>query len=383
MTNLILGADVPFRQNKQWHVAQATWSMIMLVFMTSKSKTHISEEILVLKKELSDRVAIFAHHYQCDDIVQFADAVGDSLELAKKSQNELRPFIVFCGVHFMAELSVMLGNPDQKVIMPDPEAGCSMADFAPIHEVEAAWKILSSGTSSKIIPVTYVNSSALVKAFTGRNGGSLCTSANANKIIEWAFSKGQKLFFLPDQHLGRNTCFKMGIPLAQIVVFNPGLPSGGLSKKEIEAARVILWYGSCCVHQEFSSEQVTALRKKDSSFKIVVHPECDFDTVQAADFSGPTSIIMKTIEAAPAGGKWAIGTEINLVSRLAKNHPDKTIIPLSPTQCRCKTMQMTTPEKLLNTLLQIRNGRPPNGITVAQDCRRDALKATQLMLSLS
>ncbi len=357
--------------------------MIVLTFMIQKSKQHISDEISVLKKELADHVAIFAHHYQCDDVVQFADAVGDSLELAKKSQNERRPFIVFCGVHFMAELSVMLGRSNQKVIMPDPDAGCSMADFAPIHEIQAAWKILSAATTDKIIPVTYVNSSALVKAFTGKNGGSLCTSANASKIIDWAFSQGQKLFFLPDQHLGRNTCFKMGIPLEQMVVFNPGLPSGGLSKKQIENARVILWYGSCCIHQEFSAEQISALQKKDSSFKIIVHPECDFDTVRAADFSGSTSIIIKTIEAAPTGSKWAIGTEINLVNRLAKNHPDKTIIPLSPTKCLCKTMTMTTPEKLLNTLRQIQVNRFPGVINVAEDCQRDALKATQLMLSLS
>jgi quinolinate synthase len=346
------------------------------------SDAEVLVELKKIKEELKDQVVVLGHHYQQDDAISFADITGDSLQLAREAAKLDKPYIIFCGVHFMAETADMLTKPNQKVILPDLRAGCSMADMAKRSEIDKAWAFMKGSTKEKIIPVTYINCAATLKAFVGDNDGSICTSSNAEKMIKWALERGEKLLFFPDQHLGRNTCFKMGIPLEKMVVYNPNMLNGGLTAKQIDEAKVILWYGYCSVHQGFTPEQVHAIKKKDPSMTVIVHPECNFETTQAADDNGSTSYIIDKIAKAPAGSKFAVGTEINLVNRLAKEFSDKTIVSLSPYQCLCTTMYRVRPRWLLASFRAIKENKPINIITVPEDTARSSLKALDRMLAV-
>jgi quinolinate synthase len=350
------------------------------------SENELSEEEVILeinklKVELGSKVKILGHHYQQDDVIQFADVTGDSLELAKKAAQLTEPeYIIFCGVHFMAETADMLTSEKQKVILPDLKAGCSMADMAIKSDIDRAWNFLQQSTSKKIIPITYINCAATLKAFVGENNGSICTSSNAEQIIQWAFTKGEKLLFFPDQHLGRNTCFKLGISLEEMVVYDPRKQNGGLTAEQVEKAKVILWYGYCSVHQGFKIEQVHYLRKNDPDRLIIVHPECSFDVTQAADLKGSTSYIIETIKKAKPGTKFAVGTEINLVNRLAHQYSHLDIISLSPYQCLCTTMYRVRPRWLLESLRSIKRNQPVNVIKVDDDIKNKSLIALEQML---
>ncbi|MBL6990904.1 MAG: quinolinate synthase NadA [Bacteriovoracaceae bacterium] len=346
------------------------------------SDGEVIDEIWKLKSELTDEVVILGHHYQQDDIIQFADFRGDSLALAKSAVGISKPYIVFCGVHFMAETADIITSPKQQVILPDLSAGCSMADMACRLDIDKAWGYLKQSTDQNIIPITYINCSADLKSFVGENSGSICTSSNARKIIEWAFSKGEKLLFFPDQHLGRNTCFEMGISLEEMVIYDPHKVNGGLTKKQIQDAKVILWYGYCSVHQGFTVEQVHEIKKSSPDTTVIVHPECTFDVVQAADLNGSTAYILDVITNAPAKSKFAVGTEINLVNRLAHEFPDKEIISLSPYQCLCTTMYRVRPRWLLATLRSIKKNEPINVIKVDPKVKEHSLVALDSMLSI-
>lgn len=346
------------------------------------SDDQVIEELSKLREELKDQVVVLGHHYQNDDVIRFADITGDSLELARKAVSIDRPYIVFCGVHFMAETADILATPEQTVILPDLNAGCSMADMANRDDIDRAWDFMTSSTRGSIVPITYINCAASLKAFVGENNGSICTSSNARQIIEWAFERGEKLLFFPDQHLGRNTCFDMGIPLDEMVVYNPNYLNGGLSPEQIDQAKVILWYGYCSVHQGFTKQHVIDLKKNSPDFQVIVHPECSFDVVHAADLSGSTSFIINTIKAAPAGSKFAVGTEINLVNRLAAQYTDKEIISLSPYQCLCTTMYRVRPRWLLASFRAIKEGRPINIIKVDESTKIMAKKALTTMLEI-
>src|SRR3989339_195884 len=347
------------------------------------SDEEVLKELRLLKEKLQPKVIILGHHYQQDDIIAFADITGDSLGLAQQVSQIDKPYIIFCGVHFMAETADMLTRPDQKVILPDLNAGCSMADMANRADIERCWIYLTKSTNKKITPITYVNCSADLKAFVGKHGGSICTSSNAKKVIKWGLTQGEKLLFFPDQHLGRNTCFELGIGLEDMVVYDPKKPFGGLTPTEIENAKIILWYGYCSVHKGFTKAQVEIVKKNNPKTKVIVHPECTFDVVQASDFNGSTSYIINTVEKASAGTSWAIGTEINLINRLAKAHPDKQIISLSPFQCLCTTMYRVRPRWLLHSMRCIANGNPINVIQVTDEIKKDALKAINTMLNIS
>jgi quinolinate synthase len=347
------------------------------------SDDAVLAEIKSLKSELNNKVLMLGHHYQQDDVIQFSDVTGDSLELARVAAKATHEFIIFCGVHFMAETADMLTSEKQKVILPDLKAGCSMADMAGRRDIDQSWKYLTTSTSEKIIPITYINCAATLKSFVGENGGSICTSSNAEKIITWAFSQGQKLLFFPDQHLGRNTCFKLGVPLEEMVVYDPRKLHGGLTPEQIQKAKVILWYGYCSVHQGFNFSHIKMWREKEPDRILIVHPECSFDVVQGADLAGSTSFIINTIKAAKVGTKFAIGTEINLVNRLAKTYPHLDITSLSPYQCLCTTMYRVRPRWLLESLRSIKRGSPQNIISVDENTKVMALKALDQMLRIN
>ncbi|MGE3610344.1 MAG: quinolinate synthase NadA [Bacteriovoracaceae bacterium] len=348
------------------------------------SDEAVLKELAEIKTRLGKKVVVLGHHYQQDDVIAFADITGDSLELARKAA-ELNDadYVMFCGVHFMAETADMLTSENQKVILPDLRAGCSMADMANRREIDQAWKYLTECTSEKIIPITYINCSAALKSFVGEHNGSICTSSNAEKIITWGLSQGEKLLFFPDQHLGRNTCYKLGIKLDEMVVYDPRQRFGGLTPEQIQKAKVILWYGFCSVHQGFTHEHIKMWRQKDPQRKLIVHPECSFDVVQGADLAGSTSYIINQIKAAPAGSKFAVGTEINLVNRLAKQYPHLDITSLSPYQCLCTTMYRVRPRWLLESFRAIERGAPINIIKVDEITKKYALKALDQMLLIS
>jgi quinolinate synthase len=343
------------------------------------------------KAALGDRVFVLGHHYQRDEVIEFADVTGDSFKLARDAAG--RPdaeFIVFCGVHFMAESADILTGPDQKVILPDLAAGCSMADMARLGQVEDAWDALTdAGIADSVVPVTYMNSSADIKAFCGRNGGAVCTSSNAEVALEWAYAQkaqldgGAKVLFLPDQHLGRNTAvLQMGLTLDDCVVWDPHRPHGGLTVEQLQKARMILWKGHCSVHGRFSPEVVDELRATIPGVQILVHPECRHEVVLKADLVGSTEFIIKTIEAAPAGSSWAIGTELNLVKRLAAAHPDKQITFLDKTVCYCSTMNRIDLPHFVWALESLVSGTVVNQIQVDPETERWALVALQRMLDL-
>ncbi|MBS7345886.1 MAG: quinolinate synthase NadA [Caryophanon sp.] len=317
-----------------------------------------------IRAQLGTKLFIPGHHYQKDEVIQFADATGDSLQLAQvAAANTEAEHIVFCGVHFMAETADMLTTKEQRVYLPDLRAGCSMADMATIYETEHAWETLQQLFGDTIIPLTYVNSTAAIKAFTGKHGGACVTSSNAKKMVAWAFTQKERLLFLPDQHLGRNTAFDLGVPLEQMAVWNP--QTNELEAHcPIEDVKVILWKGHCSVHEGFTIHHVEKLRQTHPTMRILVHPECSHEVVAASDDCGSTKYIIDTIHAAPAGSAWAIGTEMNLVKRLIAQHPDLTIISLNENMCPCLTMNRIDLPHLLWTLERIINGEEGNVITV-------------------
>lgn len=352
------------------------------VSLEELSDADVLTELATLRKDLGDRVVVLGHHYQQDDVISLADVTGDSLELARKAAELTKPeFIIFCGVHFMAETADMLTS-GKTVILPDLRAGCSMADMANRRDIDRAWNFLTAHTDGKITPITYINCAASLKSFVGENGGAICTSSNAEKIITWGLGQGEKLLFFPDQHLGRNTCFKLGIPLEEMVVYDPRRENGGLSPEQVRRAKVILWYGYCSVHQGFNAAQIKMWRQQDPERVLIVHPECSFDVVQGADLAGSTSYIINHIRNAPAGSKFAVGTEINLVNRLAQQFPDKDIQSLSPYQCLCTTMYRIRPRWLLESLRAIKRGAPINVIKVDAETRKWSLLALQRMLDI-
>ncbi|MBQ1051349.1 quinolinate synthase NadA [Micromonospora sediminimaris] len=337
------------------------------------------------KAALGDRVFVLGHHYQRDEVIQFADVTGDSFKLAREAA--ARPqaeYIVFCGVHFMAESADILTADTQQVVLPDLAAGCSMADMAALPQVENAWDVLSElGLTERTVPVTYMNSSADIKGFVGRNGGVVCTSSNAKRALEWAYQQGEKVLFLPDQHLGRNTAvLEMGFSLDDCVLYDPHKPNGGLTAEQLREAKMILWRGHCSVHGRFTLDSVNDVRQRVPGVNVLVHPECRHEVVQAADLVGSTEYIIRTIEAAPAGSAWAVGTELNLVRRLALAHPDKQIMFLDRAVCYCSTMNRIDLPHLVWALEELVAGRVVNRITVDADTAHHARVALDQMLAL-
>jgi quinolinate synthase len=355
--------------------------------LPAASDPDLVARALAAKEALGDKVFVLGHHYQRDEVIQFADVTGDSFKLARDAA--ARPeaeYIVFCGVHFMAESADILTGPDQQVILPDLAAGCSMADMARLTQVELAWQAMTdAGVAESVVPVTYMNSSADIKAFCGRNGGVVCTSSNAEVALEWAFEQkpDAKVLFLPDQHLGRNTAvLKMGYSLDECVVWDPHRPSGGLTADQLREAKVILWKGHCSVHGRFSPEVVDDLRAEIPGIQVLVHPECRHEVVLKADLVGSTEFIIKAIEAAPPGSSWAIGTELNLVKRLAAAHPDKDIVFLDKTVCYCSTMNRIDLPHFVWAMESLVNGTVVNRIEVHPDTEKWALVALERMLAL-
>jgi quinolinate synthase len=361
----------------------------------SLSNDELSARIEAVRKELGPRLLILGHHYQQDEVIAHSNLRGDSYQLSQlaASSSDCR-YIVFCGVHFMAETADVLANRPEKlrerggqkvtVVLPDMAAGCSMADMAAIEQVEAAWADLGEVIdTSDITPVTYINSAASLKAFCGRNGGIVCTSSNAKAVLEWSFNRTSRVFFFPDQHLGRNTALKMGITNEQMPVFDPyGGDFGGNTEAAIQSSKVILWKGHCSVHQMFRKEHVEQFRKRDPEIKILVHPECPQEVNDLADVSGSTSKIIKTVEAAPPGTKWAIGTELHLVNRLKQEHPEQEIHFLSPVVCMCATMYRIDLAHLCWSLECLSDGKPVNVIEVDEETARQSLVALERMLEV-
>jgi quinolinate synthase len=385
--------------------------MPTLIPLTEFEKEHISERqplpqkylglsdaemdarIAAAREQLGRRAMILGHHYQRDEVIKFADYTGDSFKLVSQIAN--RPeadYIVFCGVHFMAESADVLGAPHQQVILPDLAAGCSMADMAAPDQLETCWEELTQmgvtesrgGRSNGVVPVTYINSAASIKAFVGQRGGTVCTSSNAWATLKWAFERGDKILFLPDQHLGRNTAYKMGIPLDEMVVWDPDEVFGGVDPAVLDGARMILWKGHCSVHVRFSAAQIANVRRLHPGIRVIVHPEVPWDVVQAADDSGSTEYIIKKVKNSPAGSIWAVGTEVHLVSRLAQEvAPDRTVISLDQFGCLCSTMFRVSPNHLLWILEELVEGRVHNRIVVPDDQKYWTKVALDRMLSIN
>jgi quinolinate synthase len=364
------------------------------------SQAELDERIARARATLGERLVILGHHYQRDEIIKYADARGDSFKLAQfAATRKEADYILFCGVHFMAESADILSEARQRVILPNPAAGCSMADMANIAEVEELWEILDGlyrdevseggeggeggeGALQPIIPITYMNSAANLKAFCGRNGGIVCTSSNAEQVMQWAFARGRRVLFFPDEHLGRNTALKMGIAPTRIAVWNQRKDFGDIADEQtLIDAQVILWKGWCSTHQRFSPEQIAEARERFPGVRVVVHPECNHETVLAADLNGSTEYIIKVIEASPAGSVWAVGTEINLVKRLAQEHPDKTIFCLDPIVCPCSTMYRIHPAYVAWALEELVAGRVVNQVSVDGETARWAKLALERMLA--
>jgi quinolinate synthase len=350
------------------------------------SDDEMDARIAAAKATLGDRVVILGHHYQRDEVIKFADYTGDSLKLSRAAASRGKAeFIVFCGVHFMAESADILRAPHQKVVLPDLAAGCSMADMAAPDQLDMCWRELGEMgvATDTIVPVTYINSSAAIKAFCGEHGGIVCTSTNAAKIMGWAWERGEKLLMLPDQHLGRNTAYKMGVPLDQMVVWDPNEIWGGLEPEQVKQAKLILWKGHCSVHTRFTVQQIDAFRKKYPQGRVVAHPECTFDVVQAADESGSTEYIINTVRNSPSGSIWAVATEIHLVNRLTHEvAPDKTVVTLDPFGCLCSTMFRVSPNHLLWVLEGLVEGRIHNQISVPEPDRSLARLSLERMLEV-
>jgi quinolinate synthase len=348
-------------------------------------QAELDIRIAAAKAALGDRLVILGHHYQRDEVIKFADSIGDSLKLSQfAAAQRAAQTVVFCGVHFMAESADVLTGPEQRVILPDLAAGCSMADMAAIDQLEVCWEELRTLGVTSVIPVTYINSTAAIKGFCGEHGGLVCTSSNAAKVMAWAWERGEKLLMLPDQHLGRNTAFRMGIPLDQMVVWDPDLPFGGVDRAALESARLILWKGHCSVHTRFSVRQIDQFRQANPGGKVIVHPECTFDVMQAADDVGSTEHIIRTVKASPEGSVWAVGTEIHLVNRLAREvAPARTVRTLDTMGCLCSTMFRVSPNHLLWVLDGLVDGDVHNQIVVPEPTKTWARVALHRMLELT
>ena len=355
---------------------------------------EMDARIAAAREKLGSRLVILGHHYQRDEVIRFADYIGDSFKLSRQIAS--RPeadYVVFCGVHFMAESADVLCAPHQQVILPDLAAGCSMADMADPEQLETCWDELgqmqalwrppSSGTNPRIVPVTYINSAAAIKSFVGERGGTVCTSSNAMATLKWGFEHGEKILFLPDQHLGRNTAYKMGIPLDEMVVWDPHEMFGGLDPDQVKRAKMILWKGHCSVHERFTVAQIAQLRKQHPGIKVIVHPEVPWDVVQAADDSGSTEYIIKTVSNSPEGSIWAVGTEVHLVNRLANDvAPERTVLSLDSFGCLCSTMFRISPNHLLWILEELVEGRVHNRVVVPKHQKHWNRVALDRMLSI-
>jgi quinolinate synthase len=347
------------------------------------SEQELDERIWRAKAQLGSRLVILGHHYQRDEVVKFADYRGDSLKLSQLAAS--RPeaeYIVFCGVHFMAECADILSADHQAVILPDLNAGCSMADMANLEQVEVCWEELNRASGARILPVTYVNSTAAIKAFVGRNGGAVCTSSNARKVMEWALARSEKALFLPDEHLGRNTAYRMGIPLEKMAEWDPHEAAGGLGDEEIRQARIFLWKGHCSVHQRFMPEHVERARRTHQGIRVIAHPECSWEVCQLADEVGSTEYIVKRVVESPPGSQWAVGTEIHLISRLAKEYPDRLVVSLDDCVCMCSTMYRISPQHVCWMLENLLAGQVVNRISVDPETKRSARLALDRMLEL-
>ncbi|MEN8168748.1 MAG: quinolinate synthase NadA [Pseudomonadota bacterium] len=351
------------------------------------SDEECEQRILAAKATLGERLVILGHHYQREEVFKFADFSGDSLKLSRQAADSKAEFIVFCGVHFMAEVADILSRDDQISIIPDPAAGCSMADMANLANVERAWRELASvlEPDEQVTPVTYINSAADLKAFCGRHGGIVCTSSNAGKVLEWSFKQREKILFFPDQHLGRNTGYSMGIPLDEMVEWDFEQPMGGLSEEQIKKAKIILWKGFCSVHQMFQPEHIDRFKEMHPEAKIISHPESSFEVCQKSDAVGSTEMIIQTIRESEPGTRWLVGTELNLVNRLHEQfkHEGKNIHFMSPTVCMCSTMFRIDPQHLAWTLESLVAGNVVNQITVAPEETEQAKLALQRMLDIS
>ncbi len=353
--------------------------------LPAASDPQLVARAVTARQQLGSKAMVLGHHYQRDEVIAFADIRGDSFKLAQAAaDNSQAEFIFFCGVHFMAESADILTTANQKVILPDLAAGCSMADMATASQVADCWQVLEKVGVAKITtPITYMNSSAAIKAFTGKNHGAVCTSSNAARAMKWAFEKGEKILFLPDQHLGRNTAIlSLGLSLTDCVVYNPWKPNGGLTDDQMKAAKVILWRGHCSVHGRFTMQNIVEVRQKLPGVKVLVHPECQHDVVSNADVVGSTEMIIKTVTQSPAGSKWAIGTELNLVQRLANENPDKQVVFLDKTVCYCSTMNRIDLPHLVWAMESLVNGRLVNQIKVKDEVAKYAKVALEQMLAL-
>ena len=353
--------------------------------LPSPSDPGLVERAKIARAALGSKAMVLGHHYQRDEVIAFADIRGDSFKLAQAAaDNSEAEFIFFCGVHFMAESADILTTKDQKVILPDLAAGCSMADMATAAQVEDCWQVLEKlGVAKRTIPITYMNSSAAIKAFTGKNNGAVCTSSNAMRAMKWAFENGDKILFLPDQHLGRNTAvLSLGLKLDDCVLWNPWKKNGGLTDDQIRSAKVILWRGHCSVHGRFTVDNINQARQQLPGVKILVHPECQHDVVANADLVGSTEMIIKSITQSPAGSKWAVGTELNLVQRLANENPDKHVIFLDKTICYCSTMNRIDLPHLVWAMESLVSGRMVNQIQVENEVAKYAKVALERMLAL-
>ena len=352
----------------------------------SLSDEDCDQRIHAARAALGDRVVILGHHYQRDEVFKHADFSGDSLKLSRQAAASNAEYIVFCGVHFMAEVADIISRPEQISILPDLSAGCSMADMADLEQVERAWRELDSvlEADESITPVTYINSAANLKSFCGRHGGIVCTSTNAQKILDWSFERRQKVLFFPDQHLGRNTGYKMGIPLEEMVVWDYDLPMGGLTAEQIRAAKMILWKGFCSVHQMFKPEQIENFRRDYPEGKVISHPEASFEVCQLSDYVGSTEYIIKTVTEAPPNTQWLVGTELNLVNRLHETlaADGKTVQFMSPMVCMCSTMFRIDPQHLAWVLENLVEGNVVNRISVPDDVAANARVALQRMLEI-
>jgi quinolinate synthase len=350
------------------------------------SGEEIQERIVRAKAALDGRLVVLGHHYQRDEVIRHADFTGDSFKLARSAADRKEAdFIVFCGVHFMAESADILSGDHQTVFLPDLNAGCTMADMAEIEQVETAWEDVTASVGEDVLPVTYMNSTASLKAFVGRHGGAVCTSSNARAVLEWAFARKPRVLFFPDQHLGRNTGYRMGIPLEAMPLFDPYEPGGGLSPEQVRAARIVLWKGHCSVHNRFTPDMVDKRRAEIPGVKVIVHPECRFEVAQKADVIGSTEGILKTVRDSPAGTKWTVGTELNMVSRLAREQAalGKEVTSLDDCFCACSTMFRIDPPHLLWVLEGLVEGdRLRNPIRVPPKTAAEARTALDRMLAI-
>ncbi|MEN8216343.1 MAG: quinolinate synthase NadA [Pseudomonadota bacterium] len=351
----------------------------------SLDDAQCEERIVAAKAALGNRLVILGHHYQRDEVFKHADYTGDSLKLSRQAAQSGADYIVFCGVHFMAEVADILSRQEQVAILPDLAAGCSMADMANLEKVELAWRELSAvlAADEHVTPITYINSAADLKAFCGRHGGIVCTSTNARHVLDWAFSQREKVLFFPDQHLGRNTGYRMGIPLEQMVLWDFDKPNGGLTPEQIKAAKMILWDGFCSVHQQFLPDHVDHFRASYPDGKVVSHPECPFEVCEKSDEVGSTEYIIKTVNASAPGTRWLVGTEVNLVNRLAQDCEGKFVHYMAPVVCMCSTMYRINPQHLLWTLENLVDGRLVNQIKVLPQVAEQARLALDRMFEVS